>query len=293
MKPLMEFLKTAKWTHVLAGIVSVSVVQARTLWAMSQSYHLFFAAEEAKQKSFLERYGRPTQAQRMEAYTWMAPHYDQNVSQLEAGIADHFRKEVFADASGDVLEVAVGTGRIFKFLDASKVKRYVGVDLNEAMLEEARKKLPALTFDARVVRSDGHALPFSDASFDTVVGSLCLCAMEHPEKALQEMLRVCRPCGKVLLLEAGIAEKPIVRWGQRHLGVVPNPTHEWEFAYRDDNDVLGLLRACEGLKVDKVNSFFKHLTLKRNVSEMLGTAEHSVEFAVTITAFHICTGTTS
>eukprot|EP00434_Breviolum_minutum_P001276 symbB.v1.2.001121.t1/scaffold46.1/size430244/12 len=68
------------------------------------------------------------------------------------------------------------------------------------------------------------------------------------------MLRVCRPTGKVLLLEAGVAEKTIVRWAQRHLGLVPNPTHEWEFGYRDDNDVFALLKDCEGLKVDKVQT---------------------------------------
>lgn len=77
------------------------------------------------------------------------------------------------------------------------------------MLEEAEKKLKDLAYEARVVPllmglgdawgevpGDGHALPFPDCSFDTVIGntgtvgrpglapgSLCLCAMEHPGKA--------------------------------------------------------------------------------------------------------------
>eukprot|EP00434_Breviolum_minutum_P001278 symbB.v1.2.001123.t1/scaffold46.1/size430244/14 len=108
-------------THVAAGVIGISAIQASTLWAMTQSYHWFFAKEEAKQRSFLEKYGRPTEAQRMEAYTWMAPNYDSSVQLLESGITDHYRRELFIDANGDVLEVAVGTGRIFKFLDSGKV----------------------------------------------------------------------------------------------------------------------------------------------------------------------------
>ncbi|CAK9019098.1 unnamed protein product [Durusdinium trenchii] len=249
---VVDVLKQVRLSHVAGGLAVMGVVQATTLWAMAQSYHWFFAEEEAKQRSFLERYGRPTQAQRMEAYTWMAPTYDSSVETLEKGIADHYRKHVFQDASGDILEVAVGTGRIFNFLRASEVRSFMGVDLNEAMLAEARKKLGDLPFEAKVILGDGHALPFPEKSFDTVIGSMCLCAMEDPGQALAEMLRVCRPHGKVLLVEPGVARFAPTRWAQRHLGLVPNPTHEWEYGYRDDNDVYALLESCQHLKVNRV-----------------------------------------
>ncbi|CAJ1369224.1 unnamed protein product [Effrenium voratum] len=254
LKRAREIVKHWKWYHICGGIATMSVLQVSTLWVLSKSYHWFFAAEEEKQRRFLERYGRPTEAQRQEAYSWMAPDYDQGVGLLESGVADKFRQEVFQGASGEVLEVAVGTGRCFSVLDAAEVTKYVGVDVNEAMLTEVRKKLPERPFKAEVVRASGERLPFEDGSFDTVIGSLCLCALENPAKGLEEMVRVCKPQGKVLLLETGVAYLTVARWGQRHLGLVPNPTHEWEFGYRDDLDILELLEACSGLVVDQVRA---------------------------------------
>ncbi|CAE8707231.1 unnamed protein product, partial [Polarella glacialis] len=219
-----------------------------------ETFHWCFADSEEKTRKFLEKYGQPTEAQRLEVYNWFADEYDEGVKLVEMGGASNYRKELIQGALGDVLEVAVGTGRCFEALESAEVKSFVGVDINEAMLQQARKKVDDLPYPARVGLANAHKLPFADKSFDTVISSLCLCAVERPEEALAEMARVCRPGGQVLLVEPGVARRWLVRTGQRHLGLVPQPKHSWEFGWRDDVDVLGLLDACKGLSVASVET---------------------------------------
>eukprot|EP00931_Biecheleriopsis_adriatica_P116554 TRINITY_DN92188_c0_g1_i1.p1 TRINITY_DN92188_c0_g1~~TRINITY_DN92188_c0_g1_i1.p1 ORF type:complete len:273 (+),score=54.15 TRINITY_DN92188_c0_g1_i1:50-868(+) len=252
---MVDTAKHFRWYHWAGGLATAGAVNVGVVWAMGGSYHWYYADFEEKQKLFIERYGHPSEAQRLQVYTWMAPNYDEGVKLLESGSADVYRRELFRGASGDVLEVAVGTGRCFEALEqTSEVKSFVGVDVNEAMLKQARRKLADRPYDARVVHANAHRLPFADKSFDTVIGSLCLCSMEKPAVVLDEMVRVCRPNGKLFLVEPGLAKWAIVRLGQMYLGLVPSPKHAWEYGWRDDTDVMGLLNACKGLELTRLET---------------------------------------
>jgi len=229
---------------------------------MGQGYRWYYTDYEKDVRRFRERYGLPTERQRLELFRWMAPMWDDTIAKLEKSGADVYRQELLGsgDARGDVLEVAVGTGRCFEFLqkghqtasaanEADGIRSFVGVDCVEEMLEVARGKIAELPFPARVECADAQRLPFADGSFDTVVGSLCLCSVERPGEALNEMARVCRPGGQVLLLEPGLADWRIVRFSQNFMGLVPNPKHAWEVGWYDDLDPLALLEACPALRV--------------------------------------------
>ena len=111
------------------------------------------------------------------------------------------RKRAFADASGRVLDVACGTGTNFRYLPATA--QLVGVDLSAEMVAAARAELDRLRRGGTVYRMDAQALEFPDDSFDTVVSALSTCTFPDPVAALGEMARVCRPDGRVLLLEHG------------------------------------------------------------------------------------------
>src|SRR5215467_8117451 len=124
------------------------------------------------------------------------------------------RQRLLKHASGKVLEVAVGTGKNLCYYPHDC--RVTAVDVSGAMLNIARKRPTKLSLNASFLLADAEALPFSDKSFDSVVSSLSTCTFPNPVAALQEMARVCRTDGKILLLEHGRSNREwLGRWQDR------------------------------------------------------------------------------
>ena len=106
------------------------------------------------------------------------------------------------------LDVACGPGSVVAAF-ARRVRRAEGLDATQAMLEEARK-LAARSGLGNVAwhRGDIYALPFGEGAFDIVN---CRYAFHHllePVRALAEMVRVCRPGGRVVLCDAFASDDP-------------------------------------------------------------------------------------
>ncbi len=117
------------------------------------------------------------------------------------------RKDIFKGASGEVLEVAVGTGSNLRYYPPGC--RLTAVDLSPEMLETARKKAAKLGLRVEFEVADAGSLPFEDRTFDTVTSSLSLCTFPESVLALREMARVCKDDGRILLLEHGRSDR---RW---------------------------------------------------------------------------------
>lgn len=121
------------------------------------------------------------------------------------------RQKLLERASGEILEVAVGTGK--NLLHYHRSSHITAVDVSEKMLSVARKRAKRLSLEVAFIVTDAEALPFSDRSFDTVISSLTTCTFPNPVIALQEMARVCRTEGKILLLEHGRSDNEwLGRW---------------------------------------------------------------------------------
>ena len=151
-------------------------------------------------------------------YADMAPRFDR-FERLDRLVTGRYRERLFSRASGRVLDVACGTGVNFPYLPAGV--DLVGVDLSEAMLARAGKRLAELDLDGEVRQADAADLPFGDDSFGTVLSSLSTCTFPEPIAVLREMDRVCAPDGRILLLEHGRSSVgPIARfqdwWAPRH-----------------------------------------------------------------------------
>jgi methyltransferase OMS1 len=145
---------------------------------------------------------------RADQFQNVADTYDDQIGRDESvmGINLLRRSLLYFHAAGNVLEVGAGTGRNISYYPSSSVDRVLLTDTSDQMLLRARKKIRALSKDKpqfACMEGDSAALDFPDQCFDTVVDTFGLCSYNDPVAVLKEMARVCKPDGKILLLEHG------------------------------------------------------------------------------------------
>jgi ubiquinone/menaquinone biosynthesis C-methylase UbiE len=111
------------------------------------------------------------------------------------------RRKLFVQAAGNVLDVGCGYGLNFPYL--TNASHITGIDFSSVMLEKGRSSIRSSGVNVDLREGNAEALDFVDNSFDTVISTLSTCSFYDPVKALQEMRRVCKPEGKILLIEHG------------------------------------------------------------------------------------------
>lgn len=148
-------------------------------------------------------------------YNELAERYDRVIGLAERLLFAGGRKWACSRAAGDVLEIAVGTGRNLAHYPTEA--RVTGIELSPRMLEIARRRAEELHLDADLQTGDAQSLDFADDRFDSVVCTLSLCTIPDDRKALAEACRVLRPGGRLLLLEHVRSPNPFVRAAQRTL----------------------------------------------------------------------------
>jgi ubiquinone/menaquinone biosynthesis C-methylase UbiE len=97
------------------------------------------------------------------------------------------RRSVLSEASGKVLEVAVGTGKNLPYYPRDC--RIIALDLSSVMFKVARQRAAKLSLPVSFLVADAEALPFRGDSFDTVVSSLSTCTFPNPVAALERWHR--------------------------------------------------------------------------------------------------------
>jgi ubiquinone/menaquinone biosynthesis C-methylase UbiE len=106
-----------------------------------------------------------------------------------------------------VLEVGVGTGKNLPYYPENV--KITAIDFSPRMLARARKKGEKLNRSVELLEMDVQHLTFPDRFFDTVLATFVFCSVPDPVAGLREMRRVCRPDGRLLLLEHMRPEKPV------------------------------------------------------------------------------------
>jgi ubiquinone/menaquinone biosynthesis C-methylase UbiE len=141
-----------------------------------------------------------------------AARYDRAMNFWDRHLFGDSRPWACGRAAGDVLEVAIGTGRNLPYFPDGV--RLTGVDWSPAMLGIARDRAAALGRVADLRQGDAQALDFPDSSFDTVLCAFGLCAIPDDRRAVTEMARVLRPGGRLLLADHVAAKGPALRAAQ-------------------------------------------------------------------------------
>jgi len=145
-----------------------------------------------------------------------------------AKVYDHLFGRVFHDGRehavrrlnlslGDrVLEVGVGTGLSLPFYPRSC--KVVGVDLSEGMLAQCQARVLALRLDhVRLEKMDASAMDFADDSFDAVMAAYVVTAVPDYRVVMQEMIRVCKPGGRIMLLNHFSSGNPVIHTVEKAL----------------------------------------------------------------------------
>ena len=132
-------------------------------------------------------------------YDASAVNYDRMIRLPELLLFGAGREWATGRAAGRTLEVAVGTGRNLPYYPRDIP--LMGVDVSRQMLDIAKQRAARLRREVEFQLADAQALPFADCCFDVVVATLALCSIPDDQAAVDEMSRVLRPGGRLVLLE--------------------------------------------------------------------------------------------
>ncbi len=148
-----------------------------------------------------------------------------------------------------VLEVGVGTG-----INAALYPRtcqVTGIDFSAPMLEKARERVVSKGIEnVRLMEMDAASLTFPDNSFDIVYAPYVISVVPDPVKVVQEMRRVCKPGGKIIVLNHFRSANPIVSRLER--AISPLTLY---IGFKSDLDLPGFLAQAEmkPVSIEKVS----------------------------------------
>lgn len=142
-------------------------------------------------------------------YDRIAPYFDGIEAMMEGLFFRTWRKRLWQAAEGPhILEVGVGTGKNFEFYPPGA--EITAIDFSPKMLEQAKRKQARKHIAVNLALMDVQSLDYASNSFDTVLCSFVFCSVPLPVKGLKELHRVCKPGGRVILLEHVLSSRPLL-----------------------------------------------------------------------------------
>ena len=148
-----------------------------------------------------------------------------------------------------VLEVGVGTGINADLYPADCA--VTGIDLSSSMLEKARERVARKGVrNVRLLQMDAANLKFADDSFDIVYAPYVISVVPDPVAVTREMRRVCRPGGRIVILNHFRSSNPLMARIERMIS--PLTVH---IGFKSDLDLPAFLAQAElkPLSIQKVN----------------------------------------
>jgi len=141
-------------------------------------------------------------------YDRASKFYDIFEQPMEIMSLKKWRLEVTKGLKGKVLEVGVGTGKNIPYYPEDI--DITAIDFSEKMLAKAREKSSQFNKNVKLIHMDAQNMNFPDNTFDIVFTTCVFCSVPDPVKGLKEIRRVCKPDGKIIMIEHVRSEKKIM-----------------------------------------------------------------------------------
>jgi phosphatidylethanolamine/phosphatidyl-N-methylethanolamine N-methyltransferase len=148
-----------------------------------------------------------------------------------------------------VLEVGVGTGINAPLYPSDCL--VTGVDLSDSMLEKARDRVARKGLrNIRLLGMDAADLKFANDSFDIVYAPYVISVVPDPVAVVREMRRVCRPGGRLILLNHFRSPNPVLAWIERSIS--PLTIH---IGFKSDLDLPAFLAQADlkPVSIERIN----------------------------------------
>lgn len=141
-------------------------------------------------------------------YNRAARFYDLLEKPMGIMVLKKWRMEVMKDLEGKVLEVGVGTGKNIEYYPEGI--DITAIDFSEKMLERAKEKAKRFNKEVNLIQMDVQDMKFPDDAFDTVFTTCVFCSVPDSIKGLKEIRKVCKPTGKIIMIEHVRSEKKVL-----------------------------------------------------------------------------------
>src|SRR5262249_28716654 len=145
--------------------------------------------------------------------------------------------------------------------------KVTGIDLSREMLDKARARVErrGLTNVEALLEMDAEAMSFPDATFDKVVAMYVISAVPHPDRLLEELHRVCKPDGEILLVNHVSSDNRLVKAVEKGLARFSD-----KIGFRPDFELRGLVSSPHDVvQLARVNVFWKVMRLRNGVSRRI------------------------
>ena len=151
----------------------------------------------------------PTHAHESRIYSDYALFYDKTFGKFFYSRIKHVIESLHIPPGAEVLELGVGTGTSFPAYPTNC--KVMGIDLAKDMLAQARAKISKNSWShLQVMEMDALNLTFADNSFDYVTVFHTVTVVPDPVQMLAEAQRVCKPGGKIVIVNHFTTDLPII-----------------------------------------------------------------------------------
>jgi len=161
------------------------------------------------------------------------------------------RKKIIPLASGNVLEIGIGSGLNLPFY-TSKVKMLTAIDPLKELWKRTQVNTEKLPFSFEFIVAKAENIPLANNSYDTIIITYTLCTIPNLDKAFLEIKRVLKPNGKLLFCEHGKAPGKFV---QKYQNVI-NPVWKKIGGGCNLNRNIPAIIKENGFKINKLETMY-------------------------------------